>query len=195
MDDQCLAGACEGVLLACREDVDCDDENVCNGRETCDGGIACIEGTPLECGAPTPCMTPGCDAQLGCTMLLEPDGAACDDGLATTTGDVCLEGICQGIPETQSLSLGSVSPQALGSGAHTLSVHGEGLTTGATLSFQNGQGPAPRVRALELFDERTLEARVEVTRKGPRKSRYWDVVVTLPDGTQARLPDGLRIDR
>jgi hypothetical protein len=60
----------------------------------------------------------------------------------------------------------------LGPGAHTLSVHGEGFTIGATLSFQNGKGRAPRVQALKLFDEGTLEARVEVPRKGPRNSRY-----------------------
>lgn len=195
VDDQCLAGVCEGVLLACREDFDCDDGNVCNGLETCDGGIACLEGTPLECGALTPCATPFCDPQLGCTMVFEPDETPCDDRLATTTGDVCLAGVCQGTPGIPHPSVDSVSPQAIGPGDHTLTVYGGGFSAGAVLSFQNGRGPAPRVRALELFDQGMLEVRLEVSRNGPRKARFWDVVVTLPDGPQARLPAGLRIDR
>ncbi len=96
VDDQCAAGACEGVLLACRDDGDCDDGDVCNGSELCDGGSVCLEGTPLDCGAPTACAAPWCDPLEGCQVAFDPDGTPCEDGLAETTGDVCQAGLCLG---------------------------------------------------------------------------------------------------
>ena len=110
------------------------------------------------------------------------------------TADVCLAGVCQGASESPLLSVDAVSPQAVGSGRQTLTIRGRGFEPGATLSFHKGQGRAPRVRSLRFLDGQTLEADVEVSRKGPKRSRFWDVVVILSDGTQGRLRDGLRVD-
>jgi hypothetical protein len=127
-------------------------------------------------------------------MAPAEDGAPCDDGLETTTGDVCLAGVCRGASEAPLLSVDSVSPQATGSGRRALTIRGRGFEPGATLSFHNGQGPPPRVRSLRFLDGQTLEADVEVSRRGPKRSRFWDVVVILSDGTEARLRDGLQVD-
>jgi hypothetical protein len=193
VDDRCAAGACQGALLVCLEDLDCDDGNVCNGLETC-GGIECFQGMPLDCGTPAACAAPYCDPRTGCGMAAVEDGTSCDDGLSETTGDFCWAGVCQGAGEAPLLSVDAVSPPVVGAGRQTLTIRGEGFELGATLRFHNGQGPAPRVRSLRLLNGQTLEADVEVSRRGPKRSRFWDVVVTLSDETEALLRDGLQVD-
>jgi hypothetical protein len=193
VDDRCVAGVCEGVLLACRDDLECDDGNVCTGFETC-GGTACIEGMPLACGAATECSTPFCDPLSGCGMAALGNGTPCDDGLDATTGDSCLDGVCWGGDEAPLLALEAVSPGAVVAGRWTLRVLGSGFEPGARLSLADGQGRPPRVRSLRLVDDQTLEAVVDVSRKGPKRARFWDVVVTLPDGREARLREALRVD-
>ena len=123
------------------------------------------------------------------------DGTPCDDGIDARTGDVCQAGVCEGTGEAPLLTVDGVNPQGVRPGRQTLTIHGTGFELGATLSLENGRGPAPRVRSLVLVDDQTLAADVEVSRKGPKRSRFWDVVVTLPDRTQARLYDGLQVDR
>jgi len=73
-------------------------------------------------------------------------------------------------------------------------VRGIGFSSGAALRFENGGGTAPRVRSLRLLDSQTLAARIEIRPKRPARTRYWDVVVSLPDGSTARLVRGLRVD-
>jgi hypothetical protein len=195
VDDQCVQGVCEGVLLACRGDRDCDDGDVCNGFETCDGGIVCLEGIPLDCGEPTACTVPRCDAVEGCLTEFMPDGTLCDDGLADTHEDACWSGVCQGVlgAPAPTLAVEEVSPTAVTPGVWTITVHGQGFVSGATLSF-SGKGRPPRVQSLSLLDDRTLEAQVIFSSKGPKHSHRLDVVVSLPDGTQAVLPAALRVD-
>jgi hypothetical protein len=197
VDDQCVQGLCKGVLLACRADGDCDDDDVCNGRETCEGGTVCLEGTPLRCGEPTACTVPRCDAIDGCLTDFLPDGTRCDDSFAGTEGDVCRLGVCQGnaIPSDPSLALVGLEPSAVSPGLQRIQVHGQGFAVGARLSFLNGKGRRIKVKSLRLLDDRTLEATVDVSRMGPKRAQFWDVLVALPDGSEALLPDGLRVER
>ena len=75
-----------------------------------------------------------------------------------------------------------------------VSVSGDGFQPGASLSFVNGAGPAPRVSNVVVHDGTLLTARVRIKRGGPRKTRYWDVVVSNPDGTTDVLTGGLTVD-
>jgi hypothetical protein len=193
---------CEGIVLFCSGHAECDDGNVCNGAEFCEGGSACLAGEPLDCGAPTQCAEPACDPELGCLSVPSPDGAACDDGLADTVDDVCVSGICRGsapdavpgdVPEDV-LAVTGITPDVTAPGYIDVEIHGGGFAERASLRFENGRGPAPRVRWLQLIDTRTLAARIQVRRQGPKHPRFWDVVVSLPDGTKARLPGALRVD-
>jgi hypothetical protein len=192
VDDQCVAGVCEGVLLACYDHSDCDDGNVCNGLEACDGGTVCLEGIPLDCGTPTACTVPSCDPVEGCRMDSRPDGTPCDDGMAETSGDSCSSGVCQGFA-APAFSVDAISPQVASRGRHDLTIHGQGFAPRAQLSFHNGQGRVPRIRFVRFVDDRTLEARVRIHRHS--LAGDWDVIVTLPDGREAFLPGALRIDR
>ncbi len=194
VDDQCVQGVCEGVLLACRGDRDCDDGDVCNGFETCDGGTVCLEGIPLDCGESTACTVPRCDAVEGCLTEFVPDGVPCDDGFADTHDDACWSGVCQGLSGAPgpTLAVEGVSPTAVTPGPWTITVHGQGFVPGATLSFP-GKGRPPKVQSLWLLDDRTLEAQVIFSDRGPKYSHLLDVLVSLPDGAQAVLPGALRM--
>ena len=195
VDDECVQGICEGLLLSCRGALDCDDGDVCNGLEICDGGTVCLEGIPLDCGDPTACTTPRCDAAEGCLTEFHPDGLPCDDGLADTHDDTCWRGVCRGVasaPEP-TLAVEGVSPEAVSPGSWTIVVYGQGFVPGARLSFP-GRGQPAKVRSLWLLDDRTLEARIDFSKKGPKHSHRLDVLVSLPDGTQAVLPGALRMN-
>ena len=197
LDDQCVQGACEGVPLACRDDLDCDDGNVCNGFEACSGGEACLEGVPLDCGEATACQVPRCDSTAGCVTDTEPDGTLCDDGLVDTRDDACQAGVCQGVPTDREpgLLVEGLSPNTVSPGRHTIRVDGQGFVLGAVLTFENGEGRAPRVMSMLWVDAHTLEASIEVSRKGPKRPRSFDARLTLPDGSSTTLPDALRIEK
>jgi hypothetical protein len=62
------------------------------------------------------------------------------------------------------------------------------------LSFVNGTGRPPKVKRLRLVEGQLLEATVDVSGKGPRRVRFFDVRVTLPDGRAFQLPEGLRVE-
>jgi len=194
VDDQCVAGVCEGIVLACAGDLDCDDGDVCNGAESCEGGRACLGGVPLDCGAPTQCADPACDPELGCLSVPRPDGTPCDDGLSDTQGDACLSGICQpGDGDGAELAIHSVTPDTLSQGRHTIEIRGTGFGAGMQLRFDSTKGRVPRVQSLLLVDSTTLEARIRVPKKARRPDRLWDAVLTGPDGAEVRLPDALRV--
>jgi hypothetical protein len=196
VDDQCVQGVCEGMLLDCRADAECDDGDVCNGFETCGGAAGCLEGEPLFCGETTSCRAPGCSPTGGCFTDLLPDGTACDDPTSGTWAGVCVAGSCEATTSGAGAGLGlaSIWPEAVSPGRRTIEVYGSGFTPGAVLTFENGQGRSPRVRALWLEGEDRLRAEVDVSGKGPRRARLFDVRVTLPDGRTVRLHEGLRID-
>lgn len=88
-----LGGGCVHTPVA--NGTGCSDGNLCNGSETCQAGI-CTSGTPLDCNDNNPCTNDSCDSQSGCQHV--NNTAACDDGNACTTGDVCSGGSCAGTP-------------------------------------------------------------------------------------------------
>ena len=52
---------------------------------------------PAACADSNPCSVDGCGSD-GCTHTLAADGITCNDGDATTSGDVCRAGTCSGTP-------------------------------------------------------------------------------------------------
>jgi hypothetical protein len=76
----------------------CNDGNPCTTNDTCQAG-ACNGGPPVTCAALDQCHVAGsCDQATGmCSNPHKADGAACDDGNAATTGDMCSNGLCGGV--------------------------------------------------------------------------------------------------
>jgi hypothetical protein len=197
VDDQCVQGVCEGLLLSCRADYDCDDGNVCNGFESCGGTAGCLEGTPLYCGEPKECTAPRCDSSAGCVTDRQPDGTSCNDGNSETWDDVCLSGTCQGAwPDSApDLAIESVSPEIVSPGRQTIEVYGSGFVPGAVLSFVNGKGRRPKVKSVRLVDDGLLVATIEVPRHKRRsRTAVFDVRVTLPDGREVFKFEALRVE-
>ena len=113
--DACAAGLCKAGAT-----VDCDDKNlcttdscdaktgcahanntlgcdadgsVCTQNDACTAGV-CKQGVYLDCEDNNVCTDDSCDAKLGCVNA--NNTAACNDGSACTSGDVCAGAKCAG---------------------------------------------------------------------------------------------------
>lgn len=92
--DSCVNGQCVNIP------VNCDDGNPCT-IDSCVNG-QCIHqfapaGTP--CIGPSPCRRYACNGQGGCIDIgAAPNGTPCDDGNPCTINDVCVNGVCAGMP-------------------------------------------------------------------------------------------------
>ena len=62
-------------------------------------------------------------------------------------------------------------------------VTGTGFATGASIAFENGDGPAPLVNSVTFIDPERLWANIKLRPGGPPRNRNWDVRVTNPDGS------------
>lgn len=69
----------------------CDDGNACTFGDLCGGG-ACQPGGPLACDDSNVCTDESCEPAVGCVAVANND--PCEDGIACTTGDVCVETMC-----------------------------------------------------------------------------------------------------
>eukprot|EP00756_Hemistasia_phaeocysticola_P012354 Hpha_TRINITY_DN15188_c1_g7::TRINITY_DN15188_c1_g7_i1::g.128523::m.128523 len=86
------------------KDKACDDGNNETMSDTCDGagtcaGVDLCSGAKCEPDPNYPCQIDAyCNHLTGsCIVVNAGDNSACDDGRSETLGDVCLNGLCQGI--------------------------------------------------------------------------------------------------
>lgn len=106
--DKCLGGACAGAKIdcddknACTSDScdpakgcvnahnanACTDDNVCTEGDVCKDG-ACAAGAAKNCDDGKQCVDDACDPIKGCAHVNAKVGAACDDGIVKTVGDIC----------------------------------------------------------------------------------------------------------
>ncbi|MBT9558558.1 MAG: hypothetical protein IV100_21155 [Myxococcales bacterium] len=93
--DPCTADSCDPVTTDCsyvNAAGPCDDGNLCTGTDTCSDGTCA--GAPVVCDDGNPCTKDSCVLGSGC-VTSPVDGGPCDDGLACSTGDVCVAGLCK----------------------------------------------------------------------------------------------------
>ncbi len=95
-DDTCNpgTGACDHLPVA--GFVPCEDPAPCNDGGQCVGAL-CL-GTPKVCDDGEPCTSEVCNEADGLCETTRLTGPACDDHLACTLSDACVEGTCQGTP-------------------------------------------------------------------------------------------------
>jgi hypothetical protein len=73
-------------------------------------------------------------------------------------------------------------------------VKGSGFADGASVTFENGIGPAPTAIVTGVSsDGTTITATVTVKSGGPPRPRVWDVHVTNPDGSSGVLLEGFPV--
>jgi hypothetical protein len=88
---------CSATCTFQPDDTVCSDDNACTRTDTCQAGT-CTGGDPVVCTALDQCHDAGtCDSTTGiCSNPAKPEGLACNDDNACTTGDSCTAGVCVG---------------------------------------------------------------------------------------------------
>ena len=89
-DDSCASAS--GCVFAPKNGAGCSDGNACTLGDTCSGS-SCTSGGPNPCDDNSPCTGTGCAPSIGCTYA-NIDNVPCSDGNACTTGDFCVDTIC-----------------------------------------------------------------------------------------------------
>jgi hypothetical protein len=90
----------------------------------------------------------------------------------------------------------SISPTTMKSGTSTTSfmITGTNFVGGATVTFQNGSGPAPTASAATVNSSGTIiTATVTVPAGGAPRNRIWDVKVTNPNGQSAVISQAFTV--
>lgn len=111
--DACAAGVCthDGDDAACSDGLYCNGVEACTalgctpGTLVCDSGTVCDEATDgcvtpdclqdADCPS-TPCTFAVCVAPGTCAGQALSDGSPCKDADPSTTGETCLDAVCQG---------------------------------------------------------------------------------------------------
>jgi subtilisin family serine protease len=89
-------------------------------------------------------------------------------------------------PPDPGLRVTAIDPNVVSQsvGTRTFVIAGTGFAAGASVTFVNGSGPAPRVLSVTHNSSTQLTANVEI-RPGGRRNRSFDVRVTNPDDPAA----------
>ena len=87
----------------------------------------------------------------------------------------------------------SVSPNTADRGqVFTMAIAGSGFAAGASVTFENGSGPAPTAsNVVAAPDGNSLTATVQIPNKGKKGPKTWDVRVTNPGGSTDVLAGAL----
>lgn len=94
------------------------------------------------------------------------------------------------------LSVTGILPDTMQAGTTIdVTISGTGFVAGASVIFENGSGPAPTASNVVVVGANTITATVTAKSGGPPRNRVWDVVVTNPDGSSARLAGGFTVTR
>jgi hypothetical protein len=205
--DRCTAstgGVCRGTTRPNRST--CDDGNpntvgdMCT-RGTCAGVDHCVGVT---CTASDQCHVAACDHASGmCSSPAAPNGTTCDDGNASTVGDMCSAGICGGDVNECLTNNGGCSPSAtctntLGSRmcACNPGFMGDGVTCSPVASGEDTTPPT--LTALSFspssIDTTSADATVTVSYSAIDDLsgiQRIEVDFTSPSGSQVRLQDCL----
>ena len=94
-EDPCTTDSCApgGGCLNTPNTGPCEDGDPCTAPDSCAGG-ACKSGPPNPCDDGNPCTSDSCSEASGCQH--SPKLGGCNDGIACTTADTCIDGVCVG---------------------------------------------------------------------------------------------------
>lgn len=93
-NDPCTTDICDPSTAECTYDLNtapCNDNDACTENDTCNAGSC--EGAPRSCDDGNSCTADSCNVNQGCFNTAVNAGS-CDDGLACSTGDTCVAGVC-----------------------------------------------------------------------------------------------------
>ncbi|MGD8867481.1 MAG: PKD domain-containing protein, partial [Gemmatimonadales bacterium] len=111
-----------------------------------------------------------------------------DQGAADTFSDVATTS-----EPPAGVIVSAILPNSIAEGRSIdVTITGSGFALGATVTFENGTGPAPYATVL-MVDENAISATVTVKNGGPPRNRLWDVRVSNPAGSSGVLVGGLTV--
>jgi hypothetical protein len=139
----------------------------------------CVAGSPNSDTARVP-YTPGNTAGTYGFTYKASDGSAHSD-VATVTITVN----AADPPPSAGVTVTGIDPNvgSRNAGITTFVVTGTGFADGASVTFANGRGPAPRVLNVTRDSSTQLTLDVEIRSGGPPRDRRWDVRMANPDGS------------
>ena len=104
------------------------------------------------------------------------------------------QNVTVGVP-TPGISVTSITPSTMQAGSSiNVTITGSGFAPGASVTFENGSGPAPTTSNI-VVGNGTITATISSKGGGPRGSRVWDVRVTNSDNSTGVLVDGFTVTR
>lgn len=132
------------------------------------------------------------------------DTTAYDDGSHTvsatatdTANQTSSDSISVKVDNTTSagVTVNSITPVSMEAGtSEYVTISGSGFVSGAEVTFENGDGPAPTAADVSVSNDGTnISAYVTAKSGGPPRNRVWDVRVTNPDGSSGVLVDGFTV--
>ena len=96
-------------------------------------------------------------------------------------------------PEPSDVTVDTIAPAEVQVGGFVdVTITGTGFVTGATVTFVDGSGKAPRANVTSVVSDTTIEATVTAHRKA-KGGVVWDVRVANPDGSSAVLAGGFTV--
>ena len=97
-------------------------------------------------------------------------------------------------PPPTGVTVTSIEPNTMPAATtEDVTITGSGFVTGAEVTFEDGQGPAPTASNIVVVDGNTITATITAKSGGPPRDRVWDVRVTNPDGSSGVLVDGFTV--
>ena len=115
------------------------------------------------------------------TSVTDSGGKTGSDSISITVGTV-----------EPDVTVDSIAPDTVQAGATIeVTITGSGFQAGATVTFENGLGPAPAAN-VTFVDSATIEATV-IAHKKAKTGILWDVRVTNPDGSSGVLVGGFSV--
>lgn len=139
----------------------------------------CVAGNPNSDTARVT-YTPGDTAGTYSFTYKANDGSA-DSNVATVT--ITVNGVAP--PPSAGVTVTGINPNVVSqnAGIRSFVITGTGFADGASVTFVNGSGPAPRVLNVRRDSATQLTVNVEIRSSGPQRDRRWDVRVANPDGS------------
>ena len=118
--------------------------------------------------------------------------SATDSGAATGSALVSIT-VGNPPPPPPGVNVVSINPATADRGQQfTMTISGSGFASGASVSFENGSGPAPTASNVVVApDGNSLTATVQIQNKGKKGPKTWDVRVTNPDSSTGALAGAL----
>jgi peptidoglycan/xylan/chitin deacetylase (PgdA/CDA1 family) len=111
-NENCTLDSCDpdlGVVNAALEGW-CTDFSECTLQDFCVEGVC--TGVPVNCDDGSQCTSEYCDPNEGCVYeILE--SASCDDGVALTPDDTCINGTCVGMIDPDQDGIPNYGPQVI----------------------------------------------------------------------------------